>query len=203
MVKVLSQAGISLADTYDVEGSIAGIEQLQSEDVQLVHEMGGTIFSERLSGTVRRRTTGAVLQSTAWDQLITDLPVVPFRIAAVAVIADVSGRTSIASIAVRDPISGREVPIWLWDTTTDLFNDIRIDDDGAGAANIQYLLPTNRTFYPLTGIGTGQPQSVPDLAFRGSTTGFGAGDVTHTALIYIEFAAIGGISSQGLPVPGW
>ena len=45
MVKILSQAGISLADLYNVEGSIAGIEQLDTRELPIVHEMSGTIFS--------------------------------------------------------------------------------------------------------------------------------------------------------------
>lgn len=206
MAKILSQAGTSLADMYNVEGSIAGIDQLNSEEVQLVHEMGHTIFSERLSMTVRRRTTGAIAQNIAFDQLLTDLPTTPTRILGVAVISNNVTRLNNVSLAAQDPIALREVPFWVWDSAiaAPISLSIRIQDDGGGAANLAWLRGTELGgLLPSMLTGVGQPQRVPDIAFRGLTNGFGAGTVTTTALILIGFSQVGGLNSRGLPIPSW
>lgn len=202
--KILSQSGISLADAYEVQGSIAGVENLDSEDVKVVHEMGGTMFSERLSGTIRRRSTGDLNQSTIFNQLITDLPAGPFKISNVVVLADLSARVNNIQVSIRDPISERESPFFIWDNTTDVTNDIRIQDDGAAVADMRILIPAaSQSLQGLVQIGGGQPQSVPDIAMRGQTLAFGAGTVEIILLLYLEFSQVGGISSFGLPIPGW
>jgi len=205
MVKVLSQAGISLADVYDVEGSIAGVEQLQADEIQVVHEMGATIFSERLSGAIRRATTGAILQSTAWDIILVDLPNVPARVLGVFVFTDASARVSNVSVHIRNPLSGREIPIFAWDSNENTMA-IRMDDNDTGPAAREFLATNmNVANMPSMLIGDRQPQSVQNIAFRGLTLAFGAGNVTVTALIYIAFTQIGGmgVSSYGLPIPSW
>jgi len=200
--KILGKGGDSLADMYDVAGSIAGVEELDSESVKVVHEMGATIFSERLSGTIRRISTGDINQSTVFDLTLTDLPGTPNRILGVQVIADVSGRASNAMVAVRDPVAGREFPVWVWDVTDDLEQDIRIVDNGAAVADMELLVPRSLQT-PSFLIGNNQPQGVPDIAFRGQSGAFGAGTVEIIALIYITFSQVGGLSSRGLPVPSW
>ena len=204
MVKILSQAGISLADVYDVEGSIAGIEQLRSEEVQLVHEMGATIFSERVSGAIRRATTGDINQSTTWDIVLTDLPAGVSRILGVSVFADVGSRVNDAAVSLRDPTGGREIPVFLWDSTQGVLVVARMRDDGAAAATFNVLASTlNIGAVPSMLIGEGQPQRVNEIAFRGGTNAFGAGTVEVIMLVYLALAQVGGISSRGLPVPGW
>jgi len=201
MVKILSKAGDSLADTYDVKGSIAGIDQLETHELPIVHEMGGTVFSERLSGDVRRSTTGAILQNVTWDLVLTDLPNIPFRMHACVVLVDTAGRINRAQLSIRDPENGREVPFFSWHTTNDIEQGIRIVENGGAAGNMTQMIGFQQL--PILGIGSGQPQPVQEIAFRGLTSAFGAGDVTVIALIYNNFAQIGGISSRGLPVPSW
>jgi len=206
--KVLSRAGVSLADMYNVQGSIAGVEELNSREVQVVHELGTTIFSERFGAGVRRVTTGDLVQSTAWDLVITGLAATPAsRIMGVAVLADVPARTNMAQVSVRDPFDGRELPIWVWDSTTDQFVDIRIVDNGAAAANIQYLQPTQRSYTLPALLVRAVPSPVsglPEVAFRGQTSAFGAGTVEHILLFTTAQAITGRVpSSEGLPIPSW
>lgn len=202
MVKILSRSGDSLADTYDVQGSIAGIETLESREVSLVHEMGGTLFSERVSGFIRRQVTGDIVQSTTFDFVNADLPNVPYRVLGVSVLASAANKTTQAAVSLRDPISGREIPIFVWDVANDKTSLVRIVENGAASGNFLALIP-NQTLVPNMGIGSGQPQQVNELAFRGKSSAFGAGTVELTMLVYVAFSQIGGLSSRGLPLPGW
>lgn len=204
MTKILSRSGDSLADVYDVEGSVAGIEQLETRELPIVHEMGSTIFSERLAGDIRRMTTGAVIQGTAFDVVIANLPAGIWRILNVMVFADVAARVEHAAVLLRDPTDAREIALSVWDSTNNVESTCRIDDDGAGVANLEVLV-SDPIQHPSLGIGTGQRegQQVNDIALRGKTLSFGAGDVTVVALIYIAHSHVGGISSRGLPIPGW
>ena len=202
MVKILSQAGISLADIYDVKGSIAGIEQLETRELPIVHEVGATVFSERFSTTVRRRASGNLNQSTTFDLILTDLPDVPSRLLGVAILCDVPSRISFAAVLVRDPIGGREMPVWVYDAPN--ASTVRIVDNGAAVANTEMLHGnSNLDYVPNFVGGSGQPQIVDDIALRGQTTAFGAGTVFITGLYYIAFGQVGGISSRGLPIPSW
>jgi len=206
MVKILSRSGDSLADTYNVVGSVAGIEQLETRELPIVHEMGATLFSERFSTTIRRQVSGALNQSNNFDVVITNLPAGISRIFGVAVFVPVAeaGRVSLAQVSVRDPTSGRELPIWLWSSVAGSEVTARLEDNAGGVATVSILRPAQ----PLEAIpsiltGRGQPQRVSDIAIRAETLAFGAGTVTITALVYIGFSQVGGISSRGLPVPSW
>jgi len=205
MVKILSRSGDSLADAYDVKGSIAGIEQLNSQDVSLVHEMGATLASERFSTTIRQAVSGDINQSTVFSVTLSDLPSPYYKIQAVMVEVDTAARMTLASLTVEDPVNSREIPIWWWDSTTDIETRIRWKEDAGGIATHQFLEAGagNRHFIPQTIAGTGQPQSTRDLVFRGQSNGFGAGTVEASILIHIEFIQVGGISSRGLPIPNW
>lgn len=203
MPKVLGQAGISLADQYDVKGSVAEIDQLLSSDVQLVHEMGATIFSERVSSTIRRRSAGTLSQSTSFDQVIVDLPVTPFKIMAVNVVANTAARMSHAVVSIRDPLSERECPIWYWNAVSDLEENMRWQDDGAAIAAQTLLRPAALLQTPVLMVGNLGPQSAHELAFRGRTLAFGAGTVEPVLVVTIAFAALAGVSSYGLPIPSW
>ena len=205
MTKILSQAGNSLADTYDVEGSIAGIDQLETHELPIVHEMGNTVFSERLSGNIRRVTSGSISQSSNWDVVLSDLGSGISRILGVFVFSDSLSRLSLATLSVRADDDEREVPIFAWDSNEASFT-ARIDDSGIGdvsgmGSNL------NVATLPSILIGRGQSKQVGQIAFRGTTNAFGAGTVVTTALIYIAFSAVGGVpgntSSRGLPVPSW
>ena len=80
MPKILSQAGDSLADSYDVAGSIAGVDDLITQDVQLLHEMGGTIFSERLTSQVLTIASGSIAQNSEYTGQFEDAADSPTRI---------------------------------------------------------------------------------------------------------------------------
>lgn len=204
MPKVLSQSGISLADVYDVEGSIAGIEQLIAKEVNLFHEMGKTIFSERLSATIRRQTSGAINQNNAFDVFFTDLPAGIWRILGLFVFTDVSARLSHAQVSVQNADSSREIPIFVWNNAPDTQASIRFVDDGAAAATVTALMTNTGPLTPSLGVNAPQPQEVGSgIAFRGVATGFGAGTVTATAIVHIAFSEVSRPSSIGLPVPGW
>ena len=202
MVKILAQAGNSLADIYDAEGSIAGIEALETRELPIVHEMGHTVFSERLGGTIRRLATAGIAQSTAFDVVLSNLPEGPWRVLGVTVLADIAARVGFASIALRSDGQDREVPIYVWDSTNNVESDVRIVEDGAAATTWQYLVP-NPLQVPNLGIGEGQPRVLDELALRGVTAAFGAGTVTIIGLVYLAFTQTTSLSSRGLPIPGW
>lgn len=204
MVKILSSSGRSLSDLYDVQGSIVGIEQLESREVSLVHEMGGTIFSERYSTFTRRAITGDISQSTAFNVVLEDLPSHFFNLIAISVLVSTAARVSNASVAIRNPLSGREMPIWIWASATDAEIAVRFSNDGAAVATGIFLQPNLANVQlPQMMAGAGQPQHVSSLALRGFTSAFGAGTVEVTAFLHVEFAALGALSSRGLPFPSW
>jgi len=203
--KILSQSGNSLADTYDVAGSVAGLDRLITDELPIVHEMGGTIFSERLGGEIRRMTSTALAQNLAWDVVDTTLPVMPMRILGVSVFATLGGRVDDVVLCIRDGGAAREIPIFGWDLNED-FMSVRLEDDGGGVTN-QDLLVSNLNL-PAMGpsmlIGRDQRLDVDQLSFRGLTTAFGAGAVTVVALVYLAFPQqVGALSSRGLPIPSW
>lgn len=202
MTKILSRSGDSLADVYDIEGSIAGIEQLETRELPIVHEMGATLFSERFSTTTRRATTGNLLQDVNFAINLTDLPGTPTRLLGVTVLTNNAARILRAAVMVRDSVgTTRESPIWVWDAATSL--PIRLVEEGT-EADFDVLVGSAPTiFVPNFVGGRLQPQVANEFIIRGRTTGFGAGTVFVTALYYIAFGQIGGISSRGLPIPGW
>lgn len=202
--EVQSQAGVSIADVYDVKGSQAPVERLDISEIKGVHEMGQTVFSERFSTTVRRLSAGAIGQSTAWDTVFSDLPAGVSRVLGIAVTSGgVNGRIARTNLMASDPAALREFPLFVWDTANDIETTVQMVDGGA-PTGVGMLIPVNA--YPLQlSIITGadQPQRVPNITFRGVTAAFGAGTVTPVAWIYLGFSAIGGISSRGLPFPSW
>lgn len=207
MPKVLAQVGVSLADSYDVVGSVAGVEELSTHEVHVVHEMGATIFSERVSGSVVVLTSGAIAQSTVFDASFGVDPLTPRRILAITVIVDTSGRTEQAQVSIGEITPGAEqdVPIWSWasGTGTDLERIIRIQQAGAAIGSEFLLQPGPGSQVPNMLFGTQQPFPVPTINFRGVSTAFGAGTVTMRAIIYTGFPGVTGISSVGLPIPSW
>jgi len=204
MPKILSQAGTSLADVYDVEGSIAGVETLLSEDVTLVHELGQTIFSERYSGTILRAVSGDLGQNDSFSAPIVGLPTVPNRIHGIMVLVDTVSRLDDVVVVVKDTTANNDFPIWVWDETN--VDTIRFIENST-LADQNVLRPlVNYTLVPnmLTGnVADGTGQSVRDIICRGNANGFGAGTVEVTVVVYVSFAASKGLSSKGLPIPSW
>lgn len=205
MPKILSQSGMSLADQYDIEGSVAGVDELVSEEVHLVHEMGAVMFSERFGAEMRRSHADAMLQSVTFDIVTTDFARTTIRILGVVVLTDNPARLQNCMVAIRDGTSGseREMPIFAWDTN-EASLDIRVQEDGAAVGSLSFLQNAlDIGVLPSMLVGASQPRFVDQIAFRGQTTAFGAGTVDATMLLYIAFAEMGGLSSVGLPVPGW
>jgi len=204
VVKILSNSGESLADIYNVVGSIAGIEHLETHTLPIVHEMGGTVFSERFSTLLIRTPSAAIAQNLGFNTILTSLPPFPFRIYGIQVFIDTTARILIASVAVQNPLNERELPIWHWDSAADIETRIAYDDDGAGPLTTIFLQPAAEAVtLPHMMAGTGQPQTTPNLAFRGVSTGFGAGTVQAVLLLHIGFSEVKGLSSYGLPIPSW
>jgi len=112
MAKVLSKSGDSLADVYDVEGSIAGIERLQSEEVHLTHDMGQTLFSERLASRMLELSSGVLSQSTVFN--VNFSIGITSRLLAIQVLSTNSGRLVKCSVAITSPpaVDNMDVPIW-------------------------------------------------------------------------------------------
>ena len=206
MVKILSQSGDSLADVYDVRGSVAGIDQLETNELPIVHEMGATVFSERLSGAIRRAASGTLGDSDVFDIRLADLPAGPWRVLGVQVFANATARMGNVMVGFSDAAAAdREIPFFIWDSTNDVESNTRTLDNGGAVANFEALIPTQGTQTPTLGVGGGQPQTVGDIVFRGAALAFGAGTVIAHALIYIGLSQVGGgsVSNRGLPVPGW
>jgi len=205
MVKILSRSGDSLADTYDVQGSIAGIDQLLTQELPIVHEMGATIFSERFSIAVRHGSSGALAQSLDFESVTTNLPESTTRLLGVSVFAPQGEAADFvrASLALHDPDAGQDFPFWLWDGTNSVVT--RLEDSGDAVAFVDLLTPSAPfTQLPQFASGRGfQRQSLPDLVFRGTTGAFGAGTATLTVIYLLAFTHVGGISSRGLPIPSW
>lgn len=203
MSKIQAKSGDSLADVYDVVGSIAGVEELLSKDVNLVHEMGRTIFSERLSGTIFRLVTADLAQNVGWDIPLTPAPNVPARLLNIQVLADVAGRVTDAQVSLTGAQGSNDIdmPFFIWDTN-DLERSIRFVRVQT-VFNMIALIPAAVPQVPSLLIGAEQPNNVGAISFRGTTSGFGAGTVTLEAIVYLGFPIQRGVSSRGLPLPGW
>jgi len=205
-VKILSKSGDSLADMYDVVGSIAGIERLETAELPIVHEMGATIFAERFSTTIRRLASGNMLQDTDFNLVLSNLPSVMTRLLGVVVLSNVVGRLLRAVVAVRSPQSGseRELPVWLWDGTT--AETVTLQEDGAAVGDFDQLvgLPSANMLPCFTGgSGAPHPGQTSGIVLRGRTTGFGAGTVFVRGLFLIGFTQTTALSSRGVPIPSW
>jgi len=203
--KILSQSGVSLADVYDVEGSIVGVEELDADAVKTVHEMGATIASERMSGRVLLMATGAIAQNITFDQTL-NLGADISRILNVQVIVDTVANLTSCSVGIMDGTFGatpNEMPLWAWTNAIDTERAIRGTILGANG-NRNQLIPIDGLTGPTMLFGTGQPLPVATLTFRGVTSGFGAGTVSVSALIYAATpTGPSGLGNVGLPVPSW
>ena len=204
MAKILAQAGVSLADIYNVVGSIAGIEELITREVHPFHEMGHTIFSERVSADIIRATSGDILQNVDFDVVLDELGEVPSRLLGVCVLTDAVARLNYAQISVRDPTTEREIPLFVWDNNEESMV-VRIQENGAALTNWDYLATAlgGGAGVPSMLFSTAQPLDVNEIAFRGRSAGFGAGTVEVVALLYQAGPQLKGLSSRGLPLPSW
>ena len=206
---ILSQSGISLADVYDIEGSIAGVDRLLTEEVQLVHEMGSTILSERLQSFLLRISSGANQQNTTWSVSSGEMPDCVNRILGVSVFIPIANATDISfcSVSIQNGRIDREIPFYTFSLPVDDEVVVLWNDDGAGNASFMQLRSqVTHTPQLITRLGLGE--AMPVIRFNGNTTAFGAGTVTAIAIVHVcrpnpETPAAGQPSSHGLPLPGW
>jgi len=212
--KILSQAGVSMADSYEVEGSIVGVDNLDANNVSLVENMSSRVFSERMSSHLLRISSGSLAQNSAWDIVASPFPDCPCRITNIVFIALTASRISMADLMIADPNSDVEMPIATWASgavttggSADSEAPIRFDDDSAGAGTVSLLRQTLPMFPQLV-VRMGSAPGMPVLKFRGLTSGFGAGTVE--VLCYVSHCrpnvltpAAGHPSSHGLAIPSW
>ena len=204
--KILSQAGTSLADVYDVEGSVVGLEQLDVGDIKGVHDLGPTIHSERLQAFVIRMTTGAIAQNLTFDVMAGGMPDSINRVLGVFVLSDTPARLDFAQVGILGQGTQGEIPMWSWDSANDVELNVRLTVIGVVANRTAYQPPN--PFVPQLLLRIGDPKLMPELSFRGQTLGFGGGTVTVQALVMIArpdpgAPAPGHPSSHGLPIPSW
>jgi len=207
VTKILSQAGKSLSDMYQVEGSIVGIETLETRDLPIVHEMGATVFSERFRTAILRTESAALNQNVTVSLGIAGEPDSITRILGVQCFADDGARIANAVVCVQNPEAGieQDFPIWAFDAGN--VRAVRIQDNGAVVA-LDLLVPEAAVgVLPsfITGISTSQggTNTVRNLTIRAATTGFGAGTVVLFVLVYVGFTDSGGVSAFGAQVPSW
>jgi len=201
VAKILSKSGDSLADVYDVDGSIAGIEDLVSRDVNLVHEMGSTIFSERLSASIFPLTSGAIPQSTAFNSA---LPISPTsRLLGLAVVTDQLARINDMQVSIQAGAPGAQtdIPLFVW-VAGEIAKVIRMEIGGSLQTQT-ILLPASGASTPNLIIGQDSPLPAATFILRGQTNAFGAGTVTTQVILHIAFPQLEGLSNRGLPLPGW
>lgn len=164
--------------------------------------MGGTIFSERLGGHIRRLSSTDLAQNLSWNITLTSAVEI-VRVLGIAVFTDTVARLIIATLSMRDPASEREVPIFTWDNNEGSVI-ARMQDDGGAVGEFDLLTPVNQgAVAPTMLLGTNQDPRMNEIVFRGTTAGFGAGTVEAVALVHVIFPELGGLSSRGLPVPSW
>ncbi len=209
MSKILSQAGSSLADTWQVEGSVAGVENLESKDVSLFEEMGGRVHSERIQSFFIELDSGAVAQSTAFNITAGGIPDSINRVLGIWGIATNSARVDNWTLyqAAQDAAGQGEIPMYHWDNADDSTGGIRWSDHGNAAASF-VLLKSLSIWGPSLLTRTGVENDLPDLILRGITSAFGAGTVQLRVLVHLcrpdpGNPAPGQPSSHGLPIPSW
>jgi len=209
MGKILSQAGVSLADVYDVEGSIVGVDELITREVHLQHEMGAQIFSERLRGFIIKLEPGAIAQNTSFSVGITKIPDSPNRLIGVQCVATNARISNIALYVSDISAIAREILVWSWDVVNDQNSTQRWSDDGGAVGSVNMLRSTAPNYgLPLLITRTGDSGQMPELNVRGTTAGFGAGTVTPVILCMMiranpQAPVPGDPRSHGLPVPSW
>ena len=204
MTKILSQSGQSLADIYDIEGSVAGLEQLETRELPIVHEMGQTVLSERFTTRIFR-ISSIVAQNVGFSNELATLPETPTRLLGVQVICTDPTELTRVAVLATDPTLGQDIPLWVWDTAASA-SEIVVLEDAASAVTRSILVPrpSLSVFPAFVGGREQQGAQVSSVTLTGLSAGFGAGTTTCTALLYLAFPLRDiNISSKGLPIPSW
>ena len=204
MVKILSRSGDSLADVYDAEGSIAGIEQLETRELPIVHEMGNTVFSERFTTRIFRVPTGSILQNVTFRVELDTLPETPCRLLGINVWVFPDARLTACAVLATDPTVSQDMPVWVWDPAAaeELWSG---EDVGSQLSRFALIPHAGLSIFPsFTGGREQQDNMVSALTLTGITSGFGAGTVDVVAGLLLAFPRRDvNISSRGLPIPSW
>lgn len=207
MVKILSKAGQSLADMYQVAGSIVGVDELETRELGIMHELGATVFSERFTTTILKARSAPTAQNTNIDMSFDGQSGTSMaRVLGVAVFCNIAAQMATFQVSVhREPGVGTNVdqdyPVWIWGG--DSF-PTRISLDGTLVQRDVLLGAPGQVHLPNFLEGSKQGTNpVLDLRMRGRTAGFGAGTETIWVLIYLAFTVSGGISDFGARIPSW
>ena len=203
--KILAQAGSSLADIYDVQGSVIGLEELDASHVKAVHDLGGTIFSERLRGLIIRMDSTAIAQNIDFEVIAGGLPNNIQRVLNIAIVARETTRILNCSLALQTAAGTREFIIQSWDSTPDVEHRVRFFD---GVLGDHFLLVPGFNQLPTIIAPHSDENDMLSLVFRGTASAFGAGTVTVKAWVYLlrpgpGTPTPGTPSSHGLPIPSW
>lgn len=205
MPKIQAKAGASLADQYDVLGSIAGVDELLSKDVSLVHEMGEVLLSERMGTSILQMSTAALVADTNFEITTTTLPDTPTRIMAIECLSLAGDINEIARAAVtlQDPSSGREFVIWSFDETNDTEQSVFWSDNGAARSAVNFMLPSIN-FAPLLLMRMGVLDDMPTLNFTGRSAAVVGTTVVARVMLYFASPSGGPAGATvGLPIPSW
>lgn len=197
--RILGQAGTSLADMYDVEGSIAGIAELDSESVKTVHELGATIFSERLRSAIVLLDSAALSQSTDFE-ITFDNPVLS-RLTQVNCLTNNNASIDNVQISLSRLVPAeQDSVIWVGDIPNEVLCRFMVE----GVVRAGTVIPPLFSALPQMIIGQDQPEPrAEQVSMRGRTAAFGAGTVVVTLGACILRPDIQGVSSFGLPIPSW
>jgi len=204
--RILSKAGESLADVYDVEGSVIQVADLVTGELPIVHDMASTVMSERMHMTQLTATSGAVPQSANFGAQIANWVDVPTRIMSIAVIGDTASRLSHITITQRDD-GGAEHPLLVWDSAQDVERICRIDLLGVGVSNNIIYAPSIPVSQVLM-VRDGETSQMGTFIMNGTTTAFGAGSLEVLMCVLVarptrDTPAAGDAKSWGLPLPSW
>lgn len=206
MVKILSQAGKSLADMYDLEGSIVGIDDLDTRNLPIVHDVSGTVFSERLRFSPFTAITGALPQNTNFDLAFGPIAGDSVaRLTGVSVFCNIAAQVATCSVSIHRHAFGsvvqRDIPVWIWGG--DSFAT-RVSLDGAPVQRDALLGAPGQVQLPQFVGGEKQgPNPTTDIWMRGRMAGFGAGTETVWFVLFIAFSQTDGISNYGARIPSW
>jgi len=204
--KVLSQAGISISDQYDFQGSSEGVREMEIEVVQAVHDLGPTMTSERMLGRIDRTITPVgLLQSVEIDMPLGALPEPISKVYGIQVFANNAGRTTNLAVHVANARGTiQEFPVWVWDETGETATEIVMA--GGATGSLTLLTPIGGIVIPqFLLVGAGQQLEVSTMVLRGNTSAFGAGTIFYTVLVYLAFPGVegGAISTFGSSLPSW
>jgi len=215
VTKYQSQAGSSMADTYDTVGSKLDLDEINaSQGVSIVENLGDRTMAERINTVLLGDSSDPTAASTDFNVNILGSTAVPgfdavTRVLGCSVFVAAADASKVEnwSLYVRDHTIGREMAIMAWDLADDGERRCVWNNDGGGAEDFLNLKPASHMI-PTLLTRTGVSRVLPQLMFRGTMAAFGAGTVEAFIVVQLARAitaapAPGEPSSHGLPLPSW